>query len=163
MSKLTLTRLARPLILAGLMMLVLLGGAGGSAWAGNPHGGTVPRQEADLSIKKTGSRNGPIVSFSVTITNHGPTVAKNVVMSDTLPGQLSYFGSSDGGASCTIRGRQVSCRVSKLNVGQSITMSIKGRIVDNKAKSIKNTATVVSETRDPKPANNTSSAVVTLR
>ncbi len=56
---------------------------------------------ADLKVDKTVSADRPneedTIVYAVTVTNDGPANATNVVVSDTLPGGVSYFSDDDGG------------------------------------------------------------------
>ncbi|MEZ5914922.1 MAG: proprotein convertase P-domain-containing protein [Parvularculaceae bacterium] len=57
---------------------------------------------ADLSLTKTASNSSPAVganfNYALTVTNAGPTPASGVVVSDLLPGGISYVSDNGSGA-----------------------------------------------------------------
>ena len=115
---------------------------------------------ADLSIIKTSTPTVPIpgqdISYTVTITNAGPSVARDVVISDEVNVALTGVTAS---APCTVAAdNAVTCEVGDVGVGgadASVTVTITGRVPAGFTGALDNTATVDSVT-DNVPGNNSS-------
>ncbi|NJN96086.1 MAG: DUF11 domain-containing protein [Anaerolineales bacterium] len=116
--------------------------------------------EADLSLSKSGSPNpvlvGDSLTYSLTITNAGPSVAANVVVTDTLPSTVS-FGAAPG---CNESGGVVTCAVGTLNSGASETVTLV--VTPTLAGILTNLATVSSAANDPDNNNNDASTTTTV-
>jgi len=73
----------------------------------------VPPVFADLTIRKTDNPDpvsvGQPLTYTLTITNLGPSTATNVIVTDTLPASVT-FGSVSG-ASCSVSGQIVTCNL----------------------------------------------------
>jgi uncharacterized repeat protein (TIGR01451 family) len=111
---------------------------------------------ADLEIVKRALTDrvvpGRQVAFELIVTNHGPSVARDVRMSDPLPRGLSFVSASSG---CSFAGGSVTCTAGELASGRSIAFRVVTRVgASVTADSITNTASVESTTRDPDPGNN---------
>jgi uncharacterized repeat protein (TIGR01451 family) len=111
---------------------------------------------ADLEIVKRALSNrlvpGRQITYELTITNFGPSTARDVRATDPLPRGLSFVSASDG---CTFASGTVTCAAAELASGRSITFRVVTRVAASvTANSIANTATVESSTRDPDPSNN---------
>jgi len=119
---------------------------------------------ADLEITKADSPDpvvaGTNLTFTMTITNHGPSAANNVVASDLLPATLSVVSvTGSGGASCNsgIPGSvPTSCAFGVLANGDVRTMTIVTLVDSGLAAGsvITNNAGVSSDTADNNNANN---------
>jgi uncharacterized repeat protein (TIGR01451 family) len=119
---------------------------------------------ADLEIEKADSPDpvvaGTNLTFTMTVTNNGPSSANNVVVSDLLPATLSVISvMGSGGASCNagIPGSvPTSCAFGVLANGAVRTMTIVALVNPNLAAGsvITNNAGVSSDTADNNNANN---------
>jgi uncharacterized repeat protein (TIGR01451 family) len=124
---------------------------------------------ADLSITKTDSPDpvvaGTNLTFTMTITNNGPSAATNVVASDLLPASLSLVSvSGSGGATCNagIPGSvPTSCAFGTLANGASRTMTVVTRVDPSLAAGsvITNNAGVSSDTADNNNSNNLATTI----
>ncbi len=118
---------------------------------------------ADLSIVKTSSANpapvnGPI-TYTIVVTNNGPSPASAVAISDSLPAGL--LNPTTPTAGCTITAAQLDCAVGALAVGATFTATVSGTVDPAIATAtLSNTATVTSTTPDPDPSDNTSTVEV---
>ncbi len=114
---------------------------------------------ADLAIIKTAPGSvvaGGLLTYSLTVTNNGPSDATNVVVTDALPGGTTFLTSS---IPCTAG---VTCTIGNLANGASIsftiTVSVSASLLSNlgaSATNITNTATVRAHQFDPRLSNNT--------
>ena len=128
-------------------------------------------QQADLSVVKTADAAtvtpGGTVTYTVTVTNHGPSDATGVVLADTVgtPDALSLTGASvgAGGLSCgTVAAGGVSCTMATLAAGASASAHVTGQVAPGAAAGapLVNQASVSSSTPDPDLSNNTASATL---
>jgi uncharacterized repeat protein (TIGR01451 family) len=116
-----------------------------------------PAPGADLVMAKTGALNG-VATWTLNVSNQGPGVAQNVVVTDTLPSRASFI-SAPG---CTYNGstRTVSCGVGSLAQSGTATFTITTSAPSKGNGWVTNTAQVSSSTPDPNTVNNTASARV---
>ena len=125
---------------------------------------------ADVEVVKTPSadpiRTADSLVYNLRVTNNGPATATNVVATDPLPSNLTFVAavSSRGGACAYNAGtRTVSCPVGTLTNGQTALITVR-TTVDAAAsgQTLTNTATVAATQADPRMANNSSAAPVTV-
>ena len=80
---------------------------------------------ATVAITKTSTATGIVpgeqVPYTITVTNTGPVVATNVVVTDTLPAGLSHVSSVPA---CTASGQLVTCPLGDLAAGASATIDL---------------------------------------
>ena len=122
---------------------------------------------ADVSITKTADPVQPAagedVTFTVTVSNSGPSTARDIVVTDALPAGLTLLGVDPGpGVTCT---GALSCAVTDLDPQATATFDVRMNVpagFDLDAGAA-NTATVASSTPDPAPGNNVATATVTAR
>lgn len=111
---------------------------------------------ADLAIVKQAQQArvvpGKQLTYELRVTNLGPSTARNVVVSDTLPRGLSVVSTSD---ECTASGAAIRCSLAELAAGRSVTFKVVVRVANSHTGNVVNTATVTSDTRDPNLDNNT--------
>jgi uncharacterized repeat protein (TIGR01451 family) len=108
---------------------------------------------ADVAITKTGpggARQFDILNFTITVTNHGPATATNVVVNDPPPAGMTWISNS---GACTTN---FPCNLGTMSAGQTATITATYRFASVSG-SVTNTATVTSSPADPNTANNTSS------
>ena len=116
---------------------------------------------ADLSVTKVALDPTPVagglLTYRVTVTNNGPSVATNVRITDTLPAGVTYVLDTLGcGAALA------NCSVGDLAPGTSRTFDIIVRVNEETACNalLTNTVTAASAITDTVAANNTATAVV---
>ncbi|WP_343338685.1 hypothetical protein TPELB_08900 [Terrisporobacter petrolearius] len=117
---------------------------------------------ADISVVKSALPNpvvaGELLTYTMVVTNAGPSNAQNVSLADTIPAcLLSPEYSVNGGifAQWPVGG----IILGNMTVGEVITVEIRGTINSECTGSITNIVTVSSLTPDPNPANNTSTTI----
>jgi uncharacterized repeat protein (TIGR01451 family) len=135
---------------------------------------TLVNTSADLGITKTDSPDpvtaGSNLTYTITITNNGPSDAQNIVVSDTLPAALTFVSvsSTDASIACTTppvgSAGLITCNKATLPVSGTATITLIGKTNSNAAGGsiITNTATVASSTSDPGPTPNSATTTTTV-
>ncbi|WP_405017229.1 DUF11 domain-containing protein [Kitasatospora sp. NBC_00070] len=122
------------------------------------------KPSADLSVTKRAEGTASVAPgqsfvYVITVTNGGPSQAKNVTVTDSLPVALKFV-SSDAG--CTASGQTVTCGpVVTLDAGATTTVKLTVQLdpaYSGDGSDIRNQASVKSDTADPDMSNNTSDA-----
>ncbi|OAR22634.1 hypothetical protein A8W25_23795 [Streptomyces sp. ERV7] len=135
----------------------------------------VPSQwgRADLSLAKTAVlakgqrwvRPGETFAYRITVDNHGPGTARQVRVSDPLPGELTFVDSADGCAPDEDDARTVVCPVlDRLAPGASVSYEITVKVAKSlprHLRQIDNIASVTSATKDPDESDNQNAAHTT--
>jgi len=134
---------------------------------------TIVNPVADVAVVKTGPASvnaAGTITYLLTISNAGPSVANGATFSDVVPagitGVAAVCGSPLGGAACpgsvTVAGNIVSGIVPTLPAGGSVVITITGTAPASGP--LANTAIVAppSGTTDPVPGNNSSSVSTTI-
>jgi uncharacterized repeat protein (TIGR01451 family) len=142
------------------------GGGGETNTANNRDDDTVAiTSSADVAIVKSvdplTTPPGVDVTYTLVVTNNGPSTARAVQVSDPLPAGMTFV--SVAPASCGLAGTTVSCALGDLVKGQSVSIAVVAGIpaaLANKTKT--NTATVSSPTPDSNLTNNRDDATVTI-
>ena len=117
---------------------------------------------ADLSLTISASPDpvtaGTALTYLIAVTNHGPSSASSITVTDTLPAGVTFVSASGSGWTCNGSG-PVQCTMPLLPAGPaSISIAVKAPLT---AGTITNSASIASATTDPKPSNN-NFAVTTL-
>ncbi|MFD7029545.1 hypothetical protein ACFWAR_16050 [Streptomyces sp. NPDC059917] len=133
--------------------------ANNTSAAAAPPGGVAPAR-ADLSLTKAAENKSPVApgetfTYTVTVRNAGPSVARRVSVADPLPAALAFVSSAGG---CTAVGRDVTCAAeAALAPGgvRSWTFTVRlDPAYSGDGKTVQNTATARSDTADPNPLDN---------
>jgi uncharacterized repeat protein (TIGR01451 family) len=117
--------------------------------------------EADLSIVKTDSPDpvnaGSALTYTLTVSNAGPSSASSVIVSDTLPAGTTFVSASSASFTCSFASPTVTCTAPSFAAGATGTITITATAPANGG-TISNTASVTAQTPDPNTANNSSTA-----
>jgi uncharacterized repeat protein (TIGR01451 family) len=122
---------------------------------------------ADLAVSKTvpsGTyRAGSVLTYTVTVTNKGPSTASSVAMTDVLPSTVTFESCTANVGSCSEAGGTVSAAIGTMSNGQAATITLVVRINADVAQRTRiiNKATVSGGSTDPSAKNNSSSVSVT--
>lgn len=134
---------------------------------------------ADLAIVKSHSPAtlvpGRAMSYSLVVTNNGPSPAIGATVRDTIPPEVldvTWTCTASGGASCATpsgSGNVINTKVNlppiTTNPGAAVTFAIQGRLSPQARGSLTNTAVVdrPNDTTDPNPNNNTSTDIAPIQ
>ncbi len=125
---------------------------------------TTVNPAADLALTKTDSPDpvgvGQQLTYSVGVSNAGPSSATGITVTDTLPAGVTFNSATPTQGSCSQSGGTVSCSLGTLanTAGASISINVTPQNVAT----ITNQANVTSLTGDPNTANNGASAATTV-
>ena len=112
--------------------------------------------EADLSITKSDSADpvvaGAALSYTLNVTNAGPSDATGVTFTDTLPSEMTFASSAPGSPTCTELDGTVTCDLGNMSVASSSAVTIVA--VAATLGTMTNTASVTGAEDDPDPENN---------
>ncbi|HVR40350.1 MAG TPA: hypothetical protein VMU84_14735, partial [Thermoanaerobaculia bacterium] len=121
---------------------------------------TTVTPKADLAIGKIAPLPtvvaGTNVTFTITVTNNGPSTAASVTVNDPTPAGATFVSTS---GDCTTA---FPCALGAILSGFTKTINATYAVPPNATGSIANTATVSSPTADPNGANNTAVASVNI-
>jgi uncharacterized repeat protein (TIGR01451 family) len=122
---------------------------------------------ADLRVSKTADRAtanvGDTITWTVTATNDGPSVATGVTITDDLPTGTTLLSATPTQGTCSTVGAQEVCALGTLGSGATASVSLSARVQVGAAESpVVNVARVTSATFDPDAANNLSSVTTNV-
>jgi uncharacterized repeat protein (TIGR01451 family) len=89
---------------------------------------------------------GDYLNYQITITNEGPEIANNVVITDTLPASVTFAGATLSQGTSGNSGSTVVCNLGVISNGATATATI--RVIAGAAGTIVNTATVTTASAD---------------
>ena len=119
---------------------------------------------ADLAITKTSDKSvykpSSVITYTVSVTNNGPSDALAVIVTDNLPTTMQSIYQSDTGG-CTKSGLVLTCNLGNMPVGTTKSFLIR-ELVKGSRGPVTDTTSVISSTTDPVSANNTSSLTVII-
>jgi uncharacterized repeat protein (TIGR01451 family) len=119
----------------------------------------------DLRIVKSGGATaiaGQQVNYSLAVTNLGPSVASNVLVTDTLPVGMSIANVSTTEWSCSNTSQTISCSKISVSKGSTPSISVTANVAAGTFGNVVNRSKVSSATTDIFPANNTSNVTTNV-
>lgn len=123
-----------------------------------------PAAESDLSLTQ-GDAPDPVtlgddLTYTTTITNHGPDEATGVTVSNTLPEGVAFVSATASQGGCTEEGSTVTCDLGTLANGTTAAVTL---VVTPMAEgTITNLASVTGNESDPNTANNAATQNTTV-
>ncbi|HYQ79419.1 MAG TPA: hypothetical protein VEP91_09975 [Solirubrobacterales bacterium] len=149
-------RLLIALPIAALLLASVFANAGAAA----------PSGSANLKITKTDNpdpaRVGSNLTYTIGVENLGPAPATGVTVTDDLPKGVDFVSATKPGGSCAVHGGKVTCILGALDPvgvnygGAQVTVTIV--VVPRVTGTIRNTATVKGDQKDPANGNNKATA-----
>jgi uncharacterized repeat protein (TIGR01451 family) len=125
---------------------------------------TVVRR-TDLQAAKSASRDqvepGTSFTYSITVTNNGPSVATGIEVSDALPAGLA-FDTAGSSPDCLASGQDVTCTIGALSVAgeETLTVAVTADTSLENGLMLSNTASVSGNEPDPNQDNNSATEEV---
>jgi uncharacterized repeat protein (TIGR01451 family) len=121
--------------------------------------------EAELAVEKT-AQPEPVpvnarLTYTLTITNHGPDTAENLVLTDHIPSGTTLININQGDWDCEYSAPYLSCSLDQLAASSTTTIIITMISPENEG-TITNTVVVSSSTTDTDTANNLDSVSSTV-
>jgi uncharacterized repeat protein (TIGR01451 family) len=120
-----------------------------------------PPPSADLLVGIAATPNpvaaGQRITYTLAITNSGPSNATGVVLSNTLPLQVSFVSSSPSSPNCTHSNSLVTCNFTQLNASSSQKVTVVAAVDELASGTLTDYAQVTASTPDPNPQNNSAS------
>ena len=127
-------------------------------------------QNADMRVSMSHSPD-PVtlgtsqnISYSITVTNSGPSTATNVTLTDALDPSFTFVFatvSPPAQGTCSQSAGTVTCNLNTFNAGTSAFVTIQVTPTAPST-SISNTANVTATQPDPNPANNSATNTITV-
>lgn len=137
-----------------------------SAFAFANAGSAAPAGSANLKVTKADSpdpvRVGSSLTYAIGVENLGPSPASGVTVTDNLPKGVDLVSASGPAGPCAVQGGKVTCAVGSLNPigvdygGTPAQVTIV--VVPRKTGTIRNSATVKGDQKDPVNSNNKATA-----
>jgi uncharacterized repeat protein (TIGR01451 family) len=116
---------------------------------------------ADLSLSLTAAPNpvtvGQTLTYTLNVSNAGPSDATGTVLSDQLPAGVSLASAQPTQGACSGT-TTLSCSLGTVPAGGSASVVL--QVIANAAGTLTDTASVTSGVTDPNPANNNASVTV---
>ncbi len=129
---------------------------------------TVVAGSADLGLTVADAPDpvtaGQQLTYTFTVTNHGPSAASGVTFTDTLPAGVTLVSatpSSGTSSTCSSGSGTVTCSLHDLAAGAQVRVAIV--VTTGAAGSLSNTASISANEDDPVGTNNVASALTTVQ
>ncbi|HEV7398512.1 MAG TPA: Calx-beta domain-containing protein [Pyrinomonadaceae bacterium] len=108
---------------------------------------------------------GSNITYTITLTNNGPSTAENMIVTDNLPtGTVFVSCSANGGGVCGGSGNNRTVTFPRLAGGAvaNVTLVARAECIGGGNTVVNNTASVTSNISDPSPGNNSIGATTTV-
>jgi uncharacterized delta-60 repeat protein/uncharacterized repeat protein (TIGR01451 family) len=114
---------------------------------------------ANLALTKAGPTGrvptGRSMTYTVTVTNHGPDASSGVTATDQLPSTVTFVSANSSQGSCSESGGTVTCNLGTM--GNLATATVDIVVEPTVPGTIINTASISASTPDPSEENNSDS------
>src|SRR6185436_3275074 len=130
---------------------------------------TTVQRRVDVAVTKVANdpgsdgafAQGETVTYTLVVTNNGPSRATNVVMTDPLPAGFSFSSVTPGGPTCTQSAGTVTCTYATMDSGATNNITISGTITVSSTQ-LTNTANTTRTETDTNAANNSASVTISI-
>lgn len=120
----------------------------------------------DLSVTKSDNPDavdaGATLTYTVLVTNNGPSPATNVTLTDLLPAEVSFDSGSSTQGSVSESGGTVTAAIGTLASGASATVTITTTVANTASGLINNTASVTATETELNSGNNSDTEPTTV-
>src|SRR5205085_2638651 len=96
---------------------------------------------------------GNDLTYTLNVTNNGPSTATGVSLSDAVPAGTSYVSASPSQGTCSVAAGTVTCSLGSLANGASASIALTVHVDPSRTTPLSDTASVSSGVVDPNPAN----------
>jgi uncharacterized repeat protein (TIGR01451 family) len=103
---------------------------------------------------------GANLTYTVTVTNNGPSAATGVTLTDPLPATVTFGSVIPSQGSCSETAGTVSCNLGDVATGATATVTLV--VTPTAADPLTNTASVAGTEPDPNPENNSATVETTV-
>ena len=112
--------------------------------------------QADLSVSVVGSSAffPQNLTYTITVTDSGPSVASGVTLTDTLPAGVTYVSATPSQGSCSFATPTVTCNLLNLNASATVSLVVTPSAIGG----YPDTANVTGSVADLNLGNNSSSS-----
>lgn len=123
-----------------------------------------PTADLGVSVSAPGQATAPgQISWTVEVTNNGPSDDTGVVLTDTAPAGVTSISASGQQGSCSVSGATVTCAIGALASGAGTTVTITGQLPAAAVGStITDSAAVSGDVQDLVSSNDTATAPTTV-
>jgi uncharacterized repeat protein (TIGR01451 family) len=101
------------------------------------------------------------LAYTATVTNHGPSGASSVLLTDTLPASASFVSATATQGSCSQAAGTVSCALGDLAASGTATITI--QVTPRQTGTITDSAAVSANEGEPNPADNQAAEQTTVK
>jgi uncharacterized repeat protein (TIGR01451 family) len=123
-----------------------------------------PVQPADIEVTKTASAQqvtvGDVLTYRVSVVNRGPGPAEDVLVTETPDAAVDVISADPSQGTCTL-GTPVTCRLGRLEAGDSATIVVRVRVLESGT--LRNAVTAIAPTTNPEPDGHTDVAGITAK
>lgn len=120
---------------------------------------------ADLVVTQTGSVDpviaGETLTYTIQVTNNGPSTATNVVLTDNLPAGVTFSSATPSQGTASEAGGVVTANLGSLAPSTSASITLVVTVDGDTRTSISNAPSVTSDVTDPDASNNTATPLST--
>jgi uncharacterized repeat protein (TIGR01451 family) len=122
--------------------------------------------QADLSLA-LGDAPDPAVpggplTYTLQVTNDGPSLSPGMTSTHTLPAGVSFVSSTPGAPACVHAAGVVTCILGGLDPAESATVTVEVAVSPSATGTLSSTATVAGNAADPVAANNSDTETTSL-
>ncbi|MEM8531904.1 MAG: DUF11 domain-containing protein [Chloroflexota bacterium] len=115
------------------------------------------------SISQSEANPGDEVTYTINVVNRGNIAAENVVVTDSLPDELTIVDMSTSRGEASMRGQTISVTIGLMEPGEEVTIRIRARVkADTPPSTISNGVVVTTTSPGDDPSNNTASVPLTI-
>jgi uncharacterized repeat protein (TIGR01451 family) len=120
-----------------------------------------PSFSSDVALSMTDHPDpvstGGELTYTLTVENGGPDAATGIILTDTLPPEVTFVSADPALGSCHYSGGLLTCDIDRIEAGASEVISVKVTVRTEGI--LTNSATVTLRGDDPNPTNNSVTSV----
>lgn len=105
---------------------------------------------------------GEALTYTIHVTNNGPSTATSVVMTDVLPTGLTYLSSFSSQGAVSETGGIVTANLGNIAAGAFVTITVQAMVPSSATSSIHNSPVVTATEAELNPTNNTETELTTV-